>query len=264
VAAGACADAGVTALETVSDAVARTLAASTARSSFTVTAIGAGAPSPPERVRGAGAFDLENRIGSMHIAAVDLRVPYVKGEIDAVVQGAVQLLSVPPTVPLGKPWIVVDHRTLGQVPVDPLAFDQLLSADPSTAVRWLRGASGDVKRAGEEVVRGVPTTRFEVEVGLQRAAEQAPSDLRTSMGRLAGRFGIRRVPAQVWVGDDDDRVHRLTLRFEPAQGGSDAFVLTVELYDFGVPVTVARPTPDRIAQLAELLQLPPPRPQRRR
>ena len=260
-----CTDAGTTPLETLTEAVARTLAASTARASFTVTRL---APGPPTDVlRGEGVFDLENRIGTMRIHAVDLRLPYLSGDVDVVSHGDVQYLSVPPSVPLGRPWVAVDHRVLGQVPLDPLALDQLLSADPSTSVRWLRGARGDVRRAGGEDVRGEPATRFEAVIGVGRASEQAPVDLRPSMGRLASRFGRGELPTAVWIGDDDGRVRRLALRLEPLDPAGETYVLTVELYDFGPasgPVAVAVPVPDQVAPVGELLTLPPPRPARRR
>lgn len=260
----ACADAGATPLETVAEAVARTLGTGTARGSFTVTSARPGAE-PAVTMFGEGMFDFENRLGSMHITATDLRVPHLTGEFDVVVHGPTQYLSVPPGVPLDRPFVVLDHRALRAVPIDPLAFDLLLSADPSTALRWFRGAGGDVRRAGTDVVREVETTHFVLEVGVARATQQAPDDLADSFGRLAARFGRLWLPAEVWVGNDDQRIRRLSIRFDPSHPAeaTEPTVLTVDLFDFGVSVSVGRPGPDQVVSLGAVLDLPPPRRRRR-
>jgi hypothetical protein len=253
----ACTDAGTTPLETVGDAVARTLDAQTVRASFTVTAVGPLAGREPVRLRGEGAFDVENRIGSMTVTAVDLSVPVLRAELSVVSHGPVQFLRVPPGVPVGQAWVVVDHRTLGDVEIDPLRFDQLLAADPSTGLRWLRGAGGDVSPIGTEEVRGVATTRFGLTIDLRRAAEQAPSDLRASMGRIRGRFERTRFPAEVWIGDDDGRIRRLVVRFEPARAEIGAYVFSEELFAFGTRVAVAPPTVESSAPVADVARIPP-------
>ena len=253
----ACADTGATPLETVASAVARTLEAGSARAAFTVTAIGPDGGQEVVVIRGEGTFHLANRLGSMRLHVPDFRVPALGGDLDAIVLGSVQILQVPPDVPLGRPWLVVDHRALHDVPVDPLVFDALLAADPSTALRYLRGVGGEVRRAGTEVVRGVPAARFETVIDLRRAAEQAPADLELSLGRLISRFRRARVPAQVWI-DDDGRVRRIVIRLESSET-DPTFVLDEVLYDFGARVTVTRPAAEEMATLPELLALPPPR-----
>jgi hypothetical protein len=176
----------------------------------------------------------------------------------------VQFFQVPPGVPVGQAWVVVDHRSLGDVQIDPLRFDQLLVADPSTGLRWLRGAGGDVSPIGGEEIRGAPTTRYSLTIDLRRAAEQAPSDLRASLGRIQGRFEKTRLPAEVWIGDDDGRIHRMVVRFEPLRPETGAYVFSEELFGFGTEVAVAPPTIESSAQVGDVAKIPPTTVRRRR
>ena len=252
----ACTDAGTTPLETVADAVAETLGARTARVSFAVTAVGPHAGADPARLRGEGAFDVENRIGSMAVSTKDLSVAVLHGDLEVISHGPVQFFKVPPGAPVGQAWVVVDHRTLGEVHIDPLRFDQLLLADPGNGLRWLRGVGGDVTAIGTEEVRGVPTTRYSLSIDLRRAIAQAPIDMRPSIGRFLGRFERRQFPAEVWIGDDDGRIRRLVVRFEPLRPDMGAYVFSEELYAFGIDVAVAPPAVEASAPVAEAARLP--------
>jgi hypothetical protein len=110
--------------------------------------------------------------------------------------------------------------------------DETLTAEisPQRVLAMLRGASQDIRRLGDEVVRGVDTVRYRLEVD----CEQADLDCDGTSA-----------PVEVWVGEDG-LVRRIALQDRSGSG-------TIEFYDFGVEVGIEPPPADQVEDLGALL-----------
>jgi hypothetical protein len=110
--------------------------------------------------------------------------------------------------------------------------DETLTAEisPQRLLAMLRGASEDTRRVGEEVVRGVETVRYRLEV----ECEQADLDCD---GTTA--------PVEVWVGGDG-LVRRISLGDRSGSG-------TIEFYDFGVEVGIEPPPAEQVEDVGALV-----------
>ena len=122
----------------------------------------------------------------------------------------------------------------------------------------LRTLAAASRETGAETVRGTATTRYEAEVDLAAAAEleiegaSEPARLarRRAFQTMSARLRKETMPAEVWVGADR-RIRRLLVRFDAAAAELTASTsLTLELYDFGTPVSVEPPPPSEVADLS--------------
>lgn len=136
-------------------------------------------------------------------------------------------------------WIAVDAHRLGRrMPMlsvgggatDPLAMlDALQQA----------GVATNVRREPGDAVRGVATTRLTADIDAERlAAKKSERDMLRALQVQVFRY-------QVWV-DADDVVRRVSVA---VQAASMAVDVAMELYDFGVPVTVVPPPPDQVYRM---------------
>jgi hypothetical protein len=110
--------------------------------------------------------------------------------------------------------------------------DETLTAEisPQRVLAMLRSATQETRRLGEEVVRGVDTVRYRLEV----ECEQADLDCD---GMTA--------PVEVWIGEDG-LVRRISLGDRSGSG-------TIEFYDFGVEVRIEPPPPEQVDDVGALL-----------
>jgi hypothetical protein len=159
----------------------------------------------------------------------------------------------------GKEWLKMDMQELGRK--QGFDFDALsgVQGDPTSQLDQLRAVRGDVEVVGNETVRGVPCTHYRATVDLRRypdvAAPQDRERVRKSVDRLIELTGESEIPTEIWVGHDTRRIHRTRFRskVKVPQGGKLEMDMTMDLYDFGVPVTGIEPPPaNQVADAAEL------------
>ena len=157
--------------------------------------------------------------------------------------------------PVGK----VQQRLLGPalflaLPQQPGVFFKLRSADVAsspvggtvdpTAQLHTLAAVAAAEVVGEEEVRGEKTTHYRGTYDVARALRGArglqQAALRSSLGAAAS--GVEEAPYDVFL-DADGRLRRLAQTIEvPSAGGTALKVTTtLELYDFGIAVTVPAP-----------------------
>ena len=243
--------------ERVVAAPAETVASRTARlwQRIEVTPGDGGADGEPTVAVAKGVIDFANRQGSMTVAAGE-------EEFEVVFRGTTLYEHLPEIAgAAGKEWLRIDLDEVGG-PAELEGLSDLLQAqsdDPATALWSLHGA-GQVSRIGKEAIRGARTTWFEATVDVDKAAAAAPAEQQAALGRIKEAFGVTRIPTDVWI-DGDGRVRRLkqTLDYTgAAQVGSGSLPekveLTLELYDFGTPVSVRLPPPDDVADYAEVVE----------
>ncbi len=169
--------------------------------------------------------------------------------------GSIELRMVPPDLyahlpaaaanllGITKPWISVNVDTLAKAKLGG-SFSQLMSASSTWAVALaaLKAVSSKVTVVGTAPVRGVPTTAYRATVNLAKAA--AGSKLTTTqVTRLESTIGQSSLPIEVWV-DHNDLVRQVTYAatvHPHKQSPAVHLDSTIDLYDFGVPVSVGAP-----------------------
>ena len=119
-----------------------------------------------------------------------------------------------------------------------------------TEMAALYGATDSETYGGAEV-RGASTIRYHLHVDLERAAEAVvsgggPAVLAAEL-RAAAAEGAPRFPADVWI-DGRGRVRRLQIPVDPTATVTTVSadnvpfgVITVDLFDFGVPAALRDP-----------------------
>jgi len=160
-------------------------------------------------------------------------------------------------LPGGKQWIKIDVREVSRE----LGTDQLMQLnqnDPRKTLDYLR-AAGDVEKLGTETVRGVETTRYKTTVDLREYANKLPPEKRAEakagLDRTNELFGgTNKITSEVWI-DEKDLVRRIRTSYSfPAGGGQERVRAeeTLELFDFGTPVSIDVPSSEKVEDVTEL------------
>ena len=246
------------AYETVVQAVDRTADAGSYRSTFSLEF--EGLAKGTLRIEGEGLFRTDPTRGRMTMDLTDFgrAAGQELGEAEFIFEDAVLYMRFPAlarALPEVEPWIRFDAEQFASDRELGLGhLSQLGQGDPSQTLDYLRGASENVKEVGDEDVRGAETTHYRTTVDLDRVAEEAPEQ-RRAVQRLIEMSGVKEVPTDVWI-DDDDRVRRLRLAWEDVRFADRQeldMTLTTELFDFGVEVDVEAPPREEVTDIGDLL-----------
>ncbi|MEU6761610.1 hypothetical protein ABZ916_03700 [Streptomyces sp. NPDC046853] len=157
----------------------------------------------------------------------------------------------------GKHWIEYDYATLAEISgaAGDAFKDQMQNSTPNQSVKMLL-ASGDVKRVGEETVRGTKTTHYS---GTVDAADFTGknSDLDAGqMEELRKQFkqvGLSKQTIDIWV-DGDDLLVKKAEKGEMADG---EFSQTAYYSDYGTPVSVEKPAASDTMSFKDLMNQQP-------
>lgn len=145
----------------------------------------------------------------------------------------------------GKSWMRIDTAKTPGVSLG--ALGQIDS--PASELQFLRAVSKEVEEKGEDEVRGVPTTHYRAMIDVRKLGEVAGSEappkvrnqMRVEATTLFEEAGVDEAPIDVWLdGDGLPRKMTIELAFE-AEGEKARAEITVEFFDFGVPVRVSHP-----------------------
>ncbi|MET9912960.1 hypothetical protein ABZZ74_40370 [Streptomyces sp. NPDC006476] len=120
--------------------------------------------------------------------------------------------------------------------------NQMRSTTPNQSVKLLL-ASGDVREAGEEKVRGEHTRHY---AGTVRVADLAAGELRKQLTEA----GVDRESVDIWVNDRD----LLVKKVERGRTASGAYTQTAYYSDYGVRVSAARPPAEDTQDFRQLLK----------
>lgn len=243
-----------TAVETVRVAYEETAAEQSARISYETTTTGPenSGQDAPMTMTGNGVTDFSGAASSMTMGmsgmgGLEIRqvgeTVYVKMPEELVTQmsGA-------------KPWVRMDLDAVYEQYGGPSQGGA--PQDPTRQFEYLRGVSDSVEKVGEELVRGVPTTRYEAIIDLEKEADGQDAGAREASDEMAEKLGTSKLPVEVWI-DEENRVRRYALDVSvpmPESGASpDASRdgdemrtrMVIEYYDFGTPVDVQAPPQDQ-------------------
>lgn len=257
--AAACGESEVDLVDSVAGAADSTLEASTARVTTQTDVAG-------QQVAFDGVFDFGTSRARLTADGTSFGLP---GETEFVydfADGLVMYLGVPAeqAATVGADWIELDLAALMAqtgIDVDLAEIIQSQSADPSSGLQFLRGASA-VEEIGTEELRGVETRHLAVTISLAKLVEESPEDIRDDMQALVDLYTVETLDIEVWL-DDDDRVRKYvqTIDYDDLEiPGADLGELagqtvtaTTEYYEFGVEADIVLPDPSTVVSFEDLL-----------
>ena len=246
------------ALDPVAAAATKTQAAGAARIRYTLAIAAPRLPGATVRIKGKGVID-----GTSGIATFDLGSALAPAGVPAgssitaisLKEGGdyvvyMQLGPLASRIPGGKKWLELDLSKLGSsAGID---LNQLMSGSqiqPTDVLSLLKTVGAEVQRVGSATVDGTLTTHYRVTVDLAKAleAEGLTSPL------LAGIAAeMPRIPEDVWIGSDG-LVRRIKLAYAlQHQGKSMRMEMAMDIYDYGVDVTIAAPPRNDVFDATQL------------
>lgn len=178
-------------------------------------------------------------------------------------KSAIRPLAVPGgDTPVDKPWTSVsgdeEVRCSGSVVLENTELQSWGSGDPADGLQFLAGVR-NVRRAGEEEIRGTETTRYTVTIDLSllmeliaKGSKKLSPDFAKSLDVLRDRVDLTRLPGAVWL-DSEGRVRRMRYSLSVPSDGQTVRVSTdLEYFDFGAPVSISAPPEDTTVPFAEV------------
>jgi hypothetical protein len=185
---------------------------------------------------------------SLPAALGSLEVRYLQENGDPVVYANVPFLGA--MLPGGKSWVRVDLEQAGKAAgFDVNQFLNQSSQNPGQILDMLR-ATGSVREVGSDTVDGVTATHYTATIDLDKAAGLVGQDAKSLVDRLIAAGAPASVPLDVWIGNDDGLVRKLTVDEQLKQATVD---LTLEISDYGTPVSVSAPPSDQVLDLNDLI-----------
>jgi hypothetical protein len=138
-------------------------------------------------------------------------------------------------LPQGKPWLRIDVAKLAKRELGPNTHLPQTN-DPSQFLRLLRSRGLRPERRGEETIDGQKTTRYHVDLDVEKAIRNAGVS-KAGARLLREQLKSRTVPIDAWV-DEDGYLRRehLKLAVRPF-----TVTLTMTLSDFGRDVSIEPP-----------------------
>lgn len=254
---------------TVLAASTKTVGGTTARMALDIKI--SGKQGTPTEITGTGVTDL-----TKHTGLLDLKLPAFGGQnlgtIQARLVQSVIYEKLPDTLASAagiKGWVKIDLQALAKANgFDVSSLTQGQSSDPSQFLDLLKTVSDDVKDVGKEKVRdGVEATRYTATVDLGKAlADNSQLDA-TAKAKLGDLYKNLTAPANIWV-DGQGRLRKMTYTLDPSKFNAAALAsnpkiaaslsqiagidFTLELYSFGVPVSVTAPPANETTDLSTL------------
>jgi hypothetical protein len=205
---------------------------------------------------GAGLFDYRRNVGHLTYDLSEFDSELEK--VEMIADGSVVFVSdFGEELAPGKSWLKVDTADVPGGGKFVGALGQIDS--PVEELKYLRAVSKEIEEKGKEEVRGVPTTHYRAVIDVPKlgelAASEAPPASRKQMRREAmARFekmGVDEAPMDVWV-DEGGLPRKMTLQlaFE-VEGEKAKTEISVEFFDFGVPVRVTHPPASETVDLSD-------------
>jgi hypothetical protein len=254
--------------KTLVDAADRTLASSTFAAAYRAT-LAVKAQKGAVEFKGSGVVDTATHRSRLSVDLSSLAAESgAKGDLSAF-QGeevvdttgdAVIYLRIPfysRHLPPAKPWLRLDYgKTVKEhgIAVNSLTLDQ----DPGQYLEFLRGASGKVRKLGEQPVGGVQTTHYRGSLFILGYPSALSGARKTAAEHVADRIvqltKTSTFPTDVWV-DGDGRVRRMTFDYAIPESDSNPAVdyrLTLQYSQFGGHPPVGLPPADEVARASQL------------
>jgi hypothetical protein len=158
------------------------------------------------------------------------------------------------SLPHGKTWVEEDAGSIESASSEYGPFGT--GGSPADILASLTAMAGSVRTLGSTTIRGVPVTEYRVDMDLAKMAAKVPSQDRASFSEYAKSSGNSPIAVDVWV-DHQNLVRQVRLSLQvkgesgtPATAGKLTVVVSVDFYDFGVPVRVSAPPASQVASMS--------------
>jgi predicted small secreted protein len=243
------------ALERIADAAQNTIDEGTARFTIEIETAGTAGQdgTQPVTVEGEEDFDAELR-------RMTFEGP--QGELDMIVEGTTMYIELPATE--DEQWLRLELEELVQGEAGFGGPGGVPSQNPRDNLEILSAAARDAQEAGEEDVDGETTTRYDLVIDLDQAADTAEPDTEEALERMRAQTGVQTFDMSVWV-DEDDRIRRISYTLDLGQaqveetteeGEVEAdpqgeITVTVDYFDFGGDVNIEVPDDDQVIDADE-------------
>jgi hypothetical protein len=157
----------------------------------------------------------------------------------------------------GKHWIKYAYDDLADLAGGSGAYlkDQMQNTTPNQSVKLLL-ASGDVKKVGEEKVRGENTTHYSGTVDVADLAGKSSSlseDQLADLKRQLQQAGVTTETVDIWVNDED----LLVKKVEEGELATGSMSSTAYYSDYGVDVSTEEPSASDTADFKDLMRTQP-------
>ena len=243
------------ALDRVAEAAANTADQGTSRFEITMETAGTQAADgrQPVTVEGQEDFAAERRQITFHAP---------NGQLEMIVDGTDVYIQLPATE--DGQWARVELNDLIGEDIGFGGPGGLPFQSPQDNLDVLTNAATAAAKGETEDIRGESTTRYDLTVNLEQAAEDLEEGNATAQ-QLAEQSGVTELDMQVWI-DDDDLIRRIAYSVGLAQANVDSeqvegaeveaepegtVTLTVEYFDFGADVDIELPDEASIVDLDE-------------
>jgi hypothetical protein len=213
---------------------------------------------------GEGAFDLEADRGTLSMTTAGTgeagQVAAAMGTTEMVYDDLVVYMQMPifeRVLPAGKTWVRMDMQAMGkEAGIDFQQLTQIGQNNPTQGLDYLNGVA-DVEEVGSEEVRDTSTTHYSGTLDFDRVAEDLPAEQAEAVRKVSELSGIREAPLDIWI-DDDGLPRRMKYSFSnpaatTASSGLGGMTMTMELFDYGVDVTVQVPPADATVDIQSLM-----------
>ena len=179
--------------------------------------------------------------------------PGALGRVTIVEDGLVMYMNADAflrVLPGGKSWVRLDlPHAASKMGLD-LSSLTGGQSDPRTTLAQLRGA-GNVIRVGQQTIKRVATTRYNVLLDLNKGLDRLEGSERDAMKQILGKLeaaGSRYVPADAWI-DADGYLRRFRVAIPNYLGTGSSFALTMDLFDFGANLSIPIPSAAEVMDL---------------
>ncbi|MFE9685641.1 hypothetical protein [Streptomyces sp. NPDC006285] len=158
----------------------------------------------------------------------------------------------------GKHWIKYGYEDLARLGGGSGAYmkDQMQNTTPNQSVKLLL-ASGDVRKVGEEKVRGEDTTHYSGTVDVADLAADQSSNLSAKqladLKRQLEQAGVTTETIDIWVNDEN----LLVKKAEKGELATGSMSSTAYYSDYGVEVFAEEPAASDTADFTDLMQTQP-------
>jgi LppX_LprAFG lipoprotein len=228
-------------------AAAATSAAGSAKLSLT---IGGSAAGSTVNATGSGVEDFAHKAADLTLNLTGA----TQGQLEVREVNGIAYLKLPSqlggAISGGKPWISIDPAKIGAGSA--LSGLSSLSSDPTQSFALLNSASDSVTKVGSESVHGQPSTHYKATIDLDKAAASNPQ-VSAVATQLKQALGTAQLPVDVWI-DDKGRITRFTEATGSAGStAAPSATVSVDVYDYGTPVTVAAPPASDVTDVTNRL-----------
>jgi hypothetical protein len=198
-------------------------------------------------------MDMGDLLGQAGLPGGPMKVISTKEDGEVVLY--MQMPALAGFVPGGKPWLKLNMQDAMEAQgVGGSARDLFgaSSQNPAEALELLKKVA-DVTEVGSETIDGVETTRYSAVVDVEEALEQAGAPPE-ALAAVSSSGLSTTVPVDVWVGEDDGYVRRMTITYDAnVSGQAFSGKVTMTLTDWGTDVSVEAPPADEVFDASALL-----------